>query len=69
MYQRDQLFKRYNDLLKNFDAELRCLRHEKFKMDIDLKNADLRYAADTSILNLLFILQIRIIFHQTSDPL
>ena len=42
MYQRDQLFKRYNDMLKNFDAELRCLRHEKFKMDIDLKNADLR---------------------------
>ncbi len=42
LYERDQLFKRIQEMLKNFDAELRVLRHEKFKMDIDLKNADLR---------------------------
>lgn len=42
MYERDQLLKKINVLLKNFDAELRLLRHDKFKMDIDLKNADLR---------------------------
>ena len=42
LYERDSLLKKVDDLLKNFDAELRCLRHEKFLMDIDLKNADLR---------------------------
>ena len=42
LYERDQLFKKIDELLKNFDAELRVLRHDKFKMDIDLKNADLR---------------------------
>lgn len=41
-YEQDRLFKKMEDLLKNFDAELRCLRHNKFKLDIDLKNADLR---------------------------
>ena len=42
LYERDRLFRDIGDTVKNFDAELRCLRHEKFKMDIDLKNADLR---------------------------
>ena len=36
------MLKRVDELVKNFDAELRVLRHEKFKTDIDLKNADLR---------------------------
>ena len=30
-------------VLKNFDAELRCIRHDKFKVDVVLKNADLRH--------------------------
>ena len=30
------------DILNKFDAELRLLRHEKFKLDIVMKNADLR---------------------------
>ncbi len=42
-YELDQLLKQIDTLLKNFDAELRLLRHDKFKLDIDLKNADLRY--------------------------
>ena len=42
-YQRDMLLQKIKDLLKAFDAELRLLRHEKIHLDVDLKNADLRY--------------------------
>lgn len=42
IYKRDHLLELINNMLKNFDAELRCLRHEKFQLDIDMKNADLR---------------------------
>ena len=42
-YERDDLFEKIDDLQMNFDAELRCLRHDKFKLDVELKNADLRY--------------------------
>jgi hypothetical protein len=42
IYQRDRLLQQINQLLNNFDAELRCLRHDKFQLDIDMKNADLR---------------------------
>lgn len=31
------------DLIKNFDAELRLLRHHKLKADINVKMADLRH--------------------------
>jgi len=43
IYKRDHLLEHVDALLKNFDAELHCLRHEKFQLDIDMKNADLRY--------------------------
>ena len=43
-YERDRLYKGIGEMISNFDAELRVLRHEKFNLDIDLKNADLRYA-------------------------
>ena len=43
LYRRDQLLRQIGDLLKNFDAELRVLRHSKYKLDIDLKNGDLRH--------------------------
>ena len=36
------MLSKVEDLLQNFDAELRCLRHDKFCLDIILKNADLR---------------------------
>ncbi|XP_060551905.1 LOW QUALITY PROTEIN: cilia- and flagella-associated protein 44-like [Ruditapes philippinarum] len=41
-YEQDRLLNRINELLKNFDAELRLLRHDKFRLDITMKNADLR---------------------------
>ena len=37
------LLQKIKDLLRAFDAELRLLRHEKTHLDVDLKNADLRY--------------------------
>lgn len=37
------LLQKINDLLLGFDAELRILRHEKILIDVDLKNANLRY--------------------------
>ena len=43
LYERDRLFGEISGVLKNFDAELRCIRHEKFKLDVVLKNADLRH--------------------------
>ncbi|XP_041471026.1 cilia- and flagella-associated protein 44-like [Lytechinus variegatus] len=42
LYRQDQLLGRVEELVTNFDAELRLLRHEKFNQDVDLKNADLR---------------------------
>ncbi|XP_048773099.2 cilia- and flagella-associated protein 44-like isoform X2 [Ostrea edulis] len=42
IYDQDRLLERIQELLLNFDAELRLLRHDKFKLDIVMKNADLR---------------------------
>jgi hypothetical protein len=42
LYRKDEIVHQMNDLVTNFDAELRYLRHEKFKLDIDLKFADFR---------------------------
>ncbi|KAJ8316119.1 hypothetical protein KUTeg_006133 [Tegillarca granosa] len=36
-YEQDRIIKRIEELLKNFDAELRLLRHDKFKLDIVLE--------------------------------
>lgn len=55
IYQRDNLLKRIYQLLNNFDAELRCLRHDKFMLDIDMKNADLRYFGLLIILNFILM--------------
>ncbi|XP_041088697.1 cilia- and flagella-associated protein 44 isoform X2 [Polyodon spathula] len=43
LYLQDSLLKRIKDLIKNFDAELRLLRHHKLKADIAVKMADLRH--------------------------
>jgi len=43
VYQRDCLLRRVDQLIKNFDAELRCLNHYKCKLDIEMKTADLRF--------------------------
>lgn len=42
LYEQDRLLNRIDELVTNFDAELRILRHDKFKLDIVMKNADLR---------------------------
>ncbi|XP_046572732.1 cilia- and flagella-associated protein 44-like isoform X2 [Haliotis rubra] len=41
-YEQDDLLNKIEELVKNFDAELRLLRHDKFELDIVMKNADLR---------------------------
>ncbi|KAL8598401.1 hypothetical protein ACOMHN_032678 [Nucella lapillus] len=41
-YEQSRLLGRIEELVGTFDAELRILRDEKFKMDIVMKNADLR---------------------------
>ena len=49
VYRQDQLLARIEEMVVNFDAELRLLRHDKFNQDVDLKNADLRWvSASTS---------------------
>ncbi|NXG08113.1 CFA44 protein, partial [Sakesphorus luctuosus] len=42
LYLQEALIKKINMLVINFDAELRLLRHKKLKMDVQMKNADLR---------------------------
>ena len=49
------LLQKIKDLLKAFDAELRLLRHEKIHLDVDLKNADLRFAAIFVLISLSFL--------------
>ncbi|CAK8686101.1 unnamed protein product [Clavelina lepadiformis] len=41
-YQRDRLLRLIDKNMTSFDAELRLLRHNKFKVDVSLKMADLR---------------------------
>ncbi|XP_052253766.1 cilia- and flagella-associated protein 44-like isoform X2 [Dreissena polymorpha] len=41
-YEQERLLSRIKEIKDNFDAELRLLRHDKFKLDIIMKNADLR---------------------------
>ena len=41
-YEQSRLLGRIEELVSTFDAELRILRHQKFKLDIVMKNADLR---------------------------
>ena len=41
-YEQGRILNAIDEILKRFDAELRLLRHEKFKLDITMKNADLR---------------------------
>ncbi|NWI49588.1 CFA44 protein, partial [Calyptomena viridis] len=43
LYLQDTLIKKINMLVINFDAELRLLQHKKLKMDVHMKNGDLRY--------------------------
>ncbi|NWR46180.1 CFA44 protein, partial [Regulus satrapa] len=41
LYLQETLIKKINTLVIHFDAELRLLRHEKLKMDVQMKSADL----------------------------
>ncbi|KAL5020106.1 hypothetical protein ScPMuIL_002998 [Solemya velum] len=42
IYHQDRLLAQIEELVRNFDAELRILRHDKFKFSVVMKNADLR---------------------------
>jgi hypothetical protein len=50
LYQQDTLLNRIQELVENFDAELRILRHDKFKLDIVMKNAGIIDVIFTSII-------------------
>ncbi|KAH0625031.1 hypothetical protein JD844_033049 [Phrynosoma platyrhinos] len=43
VYMQETLIKRIDELMMTFDAELRLLRHQKLKLDIQMKTADLRH--------------------------
>uniref|UniRef100_A0ABM0LYK4 Myosin-2 heavy chain-like n=1 Tax=Saccoglossus kowalevskii TaxID=10224 RepID=A0ABM0LYK4_SACKO len=43
LYQQNRLLGKIDEKILYFDAELRILRHVKHKLEIDLKNADLRH--------------------------
>ncbi|NXN18830.1 CFA44 protein, partial [Indicator maculatus] len=43
LYLQEIMIKKINALVINFDAELCILRHKKLKLDVQMKNADLRY--------------------------
>ncbi|KAL8190853.1 UNVERIFIED_CONTAM: hypothetical protein K2H54_062783 [Gekko kuhli] len=43
VYLQESLIKRIHELMITFDAELRLLRHQKLKLDIQMKTADLRH--------------------------
>ncbi|XP_054829046.1 cilia- and flagella-associated protein 44 isoform X2 [Eublepharis macularius] len=43
VYLQESLIKRIHELTVTFDAELRLLRHQKLKLDIQMKSADLRH--------------------------
>ncbi|KYO22379.1 cilia- and flagella-associated protein 44 isoform A [Alligator mississippiensis] len=43
IYLQETLIKRINELVVTFDAELRLLRHQKLKLDMQMKCADLRH--------------------------
>ncbi|XP_060626745.2 cilia- and flagella-associated protein 44 [Anolis sagrei] len=43
MYMQETLIKRIDELMMTFDAELCLLRHQKLKLDIQMKTADLRH--------------------------
>ncbi|XP_062982990.1 cilia- and flagella-associated protein 44 [Elgaria multicarinata webbii] len=43
IHMQETLIKRIDELMVTFDAELRLLRHQKLKLDIQMKTADLRH--------------------------
>ena len=50
----DNLLTKIEELVSTFDAELRLLRHDKFKLDIIMKNADLRSVSTFLLCNSFF---------------
>ncbi|XP_040277654.1 cilia- and flagella-associated protein 44, partial [Bufo bufo] len=43
LYMQDNLIKQMNQLARDFDAELRIVRHKKLELDVQMKMADLRH--------------------------
>lgn len=55
MYEQKELYKSIEEKTMLFDAELKALRHERARIAIFMKNADLRYKL-MMIHNCLFII-------------
>lgn len=43
MFEQKELYKKIEEKMKLFDAELKVLRHDRARIAIFMKNADLRY--------------------------
>lgn len=48
MFEQKQLYKSIEEKIALFDAELKVLRHDRARIAIFMKNADLRYIKKTS---------------------
>ena len=58
--------------MTNFDAELLCQRHDKFMLDVDMKNAELRFVTQICpqvimVIMVINILQIKIQINQIKN--
>ena len=42
-YRKDEIVQQMERMITNFDSELLCLRHEKIKLEIELKRASFMY--------------------------
>ena len=47
-YRKDEIVRQMNQMIKNFDSQLLCLRHEKVKLEIALKKAQFMFVASLS---------------------
>ena len=41
-YRKDEIVRNMKKMIKHFDSELMCLRHEKFRLAVELKRAAFR---------------------------
>jgi len=48
-YRKDEIVRQMNQMVKNFDSDLLCLRHEKIKLEIELKRAEYMYAVTSAM--------------------
>lgn len=68
MYEQKELYKSIEEKTMLFDAELKALRHERARIAIFMKNADLRYKLIRIIMIYLYVTKICNMF-KTRDHL